>query len=125
VGDAKPVLHRDGRGGKRIVRRRGRQHDQIDRLRIDPGMGERRLGGVDRQMRSELAFGGDMALPDAGALNDPLVRGVEPGRQFGIGQDPLRQIRTAAKHDRTCCSHETASCAVGAEASARPSRFNI
>ncbi len=51
---------------------------------------------------------------DAGALDDPLVGGVDLGRQFGIGQDPLRQIRAAAEHDRTYRSHETASCAVGA-----------
>ena len=123
--DAEPVLHRDRGRGKGVVRRRGRQHDQVDRLRIDPGIGERRARGVDRQMRGELALGGDMALPDAGALHDPLVGGVDPRRQFGIGQDLLRQIGAAAEHDRTYCSHETASCAVGAEASALPSRLSI
>ena len=88
------------------------EHDQVDRLGVDAGVGQRRARRVDRQMRGELALGGDVALPDAGALHDPLVRGVDPRRQFGIGQDPLRQIGTAAEHDRTCCSHETASCEV-------------
>jgi hypothetical protein len=105
--------------GKGVVRRRGRQHDQVDRLRIDPGIGQRGARGIDRQMRGELALGGDVALPDAGALHDPLVGRVDPRRQFGIGQDLLRQIGAAAEHDRTYCSHETASCAVGAEAGAR------
>ena len=56
---------------------------------------------MNRQMRGELAVGGDMALLDAGALHDPLVGGVDPRRQFGIGQDLLRQIGAAAEHNRT------------------------
>ena len=119
------ALHRDRGRRKGVVRRRGRQHDQVDRLRVDPGIGQRRARRVDRQMRGELALGGDVALPDAGALHDPLVGGVDLRRQFGIGQDLLRQIGAAAEHDRTYCSHETASCAVGAEASALPSRLSI
>jgi hypothetical protein len=59
-----------------------------------------------------IALGGDMALPDTGALHDPLVRGIYPRRQFGIGQNPLRQVGAATEHDRAYRSHETASCAV-------------
>ena len=112
VMDAKPVLHRDRGSRKRIVRRRRRQHDQVDRLRIDAGVFERGTRGVDRQMRGILAIGGDVTLPDAGALNDPLVRRIETGGQFRIGQHLLRQIGAAAQHDRTFRSHETTSCAV-------------
>ena len=75
-------------------------------------MMQRRARGLDCQMRGELALGGDVALADASALHDPLVRGVDPGRQFGIGQDVPRQVGAAAEHDRTYRSHETASCAV-------------
>ena len=110
--DAQRVLDRDRGRRKGVVRRRGRQHDQIDLLRVDAGMVERGARGVDRQMRGELALCGDVALPDAGALHDPLVRGIDPGSQFGIGQDLPRQIGAAAEHDRTFRSHETASCAV-------------
>src|ERR1700712_106449 len=46
-----------------------------------------------------------------GAFADPLVRGIDLGGQFGIGQDPLRQIGAAAEHYRTDRIHETASCA--------------
>ena len=125
VVDAESVLDCDRRGREGVVGRRGRQHDQVDRLRVDPGIGKRRPRGMDRQMRGEFALRGDMALPDAGALHDPLVGGVYSRRQFGIGQDPLRQIGAAAEHDRTYCSHETASCAVGAWTSALPSRLSI
>jgi hypothetical protein len=86
------MLHRDRRRRKRAVRRRGRQHDQIDRLRVDPGIGERRARGIDRQMRGELAFGGNVTLPDTGALDDPLVGRIHLRRQFGIGQNPFGQI---------------------------------
>ena len=116
--DAEPVLHGDRGRRKGVVRRRGRQHDQVDRLRIEPGVFQRRARSVDRQMRSELAFGGDMALPDAGALHDPLVRSIDTGRQFRIGQHLLRQIGAAAQHDRTFRSHETTSCAICACTSA-------
>ena len=125
MGDAEGGLHRDRGGGKGIIRRRGAEHDEVDRLRVDPGIGQRRARRVDGKMRGEFAFGGDVALPDAGAFHDPFVRGVDPGRQFGIGQDPLRQIGAAADHDRTYCSHEKASCEVCAWVSAVPSRLSI
>ena len=48
--DAEPILHRNRGGGKGIVRRRGRQHNEVDRLRIDPGIGERGTRGMERQM---------------------------------------------------------------------------
>src|SRR5437764_1114897 len=72
-----------------------------------------------------VAVGGDMARPDAGALYDPFVRGGDPRRKLGIGQNLPRQIGTAAEHDRAYCSHETASCAVCAWPSAPPWRLSI
>ena len=86
--------------------------------RIDTGMFQRRARSVDRQMRSVLAFGSDMALPDAGALHDPLVGSIDTGGEFRIGQYLLRQIGAAAQHDRTFRSHETTSCAICACTSA-------
>ena len=81
VGDAEIGLHRDGARRKGIVRRRGRQHDEIDRLRIDLRMRERGLRRAHRHMRGQFAGRGDAALVDAGALHDPLVRGVDLARQ--------------------------------------------
>ena len=112
VMDAKLVLNRDRGSGKGVVGRRGPQHDQIDRLGVNAGIGQRRPCRIDRQMRGELALCGNMALADAGPLYDPFVRRIDLGRQFGVGQHPLRQIRAAAEHDRTYRSHETASCEV-------------
>jgi len=90
--DAEPVLHRNCGGRKGVIGRRGRQHDQVDRLGVKPRMMQRRARSLDRQVRGELALGGDVALADARALHDPLVGRINAARQFGIGQNPLRQI---------------------------------
>ncbi len=109
VMNAERVLDCNRGGGKRVVRRRGRTHDQVDRLRIDPGMFQRRQRRLGPQMRGEFAGCRDMALPDAGALHDPFVRSVDLCRQLRIGQNLLRQIGPTAEHDRTRHSHERAS----------------
>ena len=81
-----------------------------------PALASAALRRLDRQMRGELALGGDVALPDAGALHDPLVRRVDlRAASSALVRTRSRQIGAAAEHDRTYCSHETASCAVGAE----------
>ena len=61
------------------------------------------------EVGGHLAVGRDVALADAGALHDPLVGGVDHPRQFGVGEDALRQIAAAAEDDGTCDSHEAAS----------------
>ena len=52
-------------------------------------------------MRGELALGRDVALADAGALLNPLVRCVHRFCQIGVGEDPVRQIGAAALDDGT------------------------
>ena len=94
-------------------------------MRVDAGLGNRRLRRLQTKMRRELAFSGNMALFDAGALDDPLIRRIDLFCQFGIGDDALRQIRAIAKDDRTHRSHETASCALGTSASEWPSRLSV
>ena len=106
MGDAELGLHRHGAGRKGVVRRRGRQHDEIDRLRIDLGMGERGARCVHRHVRGQFAGRGDAALVDAGALHDPVVGGVDLARQIGVGEDLRRQIAAAAENDRTLYRHE-------------------
>ena len=44
---------------------------------FSPASVERALRGLDREVRGEFAVGRDVALADAGALLDPLVRGVD------------------------------------------------
>ena len=101
MGDTERVLDRHGCRRESVVRGRGRQHDQVDRLGVDAGIGERGVGGLDREMRGELVVGRDMAFADTGPLHDPLIGSVDAARQLGIGQYPLRQVGTAAEHHRT------------------------
>ena len=72
------------------------------------GRGERGLCRVDREIGRHLAGRGDVALPDAGALHDPFVGGVDGGGEFLVGEDPLRQIAAASQNDRTKHGHEAA-----------------
>ena len=127
AGDAEPVLHRHRRGGKGVVRRRGRHHDQVDGLRIDAGIGDGGARSGNSQMRGELAGCSDVALTDAGALHDPFVGGVDHPRKIVIAEDALRQIGTAAEHDRTQDAHEATSPILIAESPAplRPSVCSI
>jgi hypothetical protein len=109
VMDAELALHRDRGRREGVVRRRGRQHDEIDRLRIDARILERGARGAERKMRGQLALGRDMARTDAGALHDPVVGGLDHPREVVIRQDTARQIAAAAEDDGACHCHEIAS----------------
>ena len=108
MGDAERGLHRDRAGREGVIRRRGGEHDQVDRLRIEMGMRERRARRMRRHVRGEFAGRGDAPLVDAGALHDPFVGGVDLARQIGVGEDLVRQVAAAAEDNRTTYSHEAA-----------------
>ena len=57
----------------------------------------RACGRLGREMGGELAVGRDMALADAGALRDPLVRGVERPASSALVTIRSRQIGAAAR----------------------------
>src|ERR1700761_3967208 len=101
--DAKPRLDRNGGGGKRLIRRRGRQHDQIDRLSIDFGVSERGLSRMHGQIGGEFTWRCNAALVDSGALDDPLVRGIDLEREIAVGEHLARQVTAASEYDRTPC----------------------
>ena len=104
--DAEAGLHRDRGRRESLVGRGRRQHDQIDRLRVDLGMRERGLRRMQAQVRGQFAGRGDAALVDAGALHDPFVGRVDGLRQLGVGEDAARQIAAAAQDNRTYHAHE-------------------
>ena len=101
MGDAELGLHRDGAGRKCIVGRRGREHDQVDRLRVDMGVRERGARRMRGHLRGQFAGRGNAALVDAGALHDPFVGRVDLAREIVVGEDLARQIAAAAENDRT------------------------
>ena len=51
------------------------------------------------QRRRRLVVGRDVALADAGALDDPLVGGLDHAFEIGILHDAARQRRANAAHD--------------------------
>ena len=99
--DAELVLHR-GRGRREgVVRRRGRDQDQVDLLRPDPGPVERLARGRDGEVGGELALGREMPLADPRPLADPVVGGVDRARQLLVAHHPRRQIGAHAENDRS------------------------
>ena len=69
---------------------------------------ERRARRRQRQVGGGLAVGGDMALADAGARDDPLVGGVDAPRQLVVGDDLFRQIGAAARQRCATLCHGAA-----------------
>ena len=67
----------------------------------EPGARQRPRGGAGSQADRRLALAGDIALPDAGALDDPVVGGVDPARQFVVGDGALGQAGANPPHHGT------------------------
>src|SRR5690606_13700240 len=94
------VLDEGGGGGERLIGRGGRQHDQVDVLRLKPRGLQRLARGIDGERGGRFVVLGDIALADAGALDDPLVAGIDALRELGIGDHAARKRRAAAADDR-------------------------
>jgi hypothetical protein len=112
-GHAELSLHSRRGGRKRLVRRGRRQDDEVEIGRLHPGMGQRPLRGLERQLRRHLAIGRDMALLDAGALLDPLVGGIHLLGKIGVGNHALRQIGAAPLNDRPNHALPPPACSAG------------
>ena len=74
-----------------------------------------------REVRGELALGGEVALRDAGPVPDPLVGGVDQAGQLVVAHDACRQIGADATDDRSQHGgQEAAACASGSAAMSAP-----
>src|SRR5262249_36502273 len=108
MGKAETGLDGDGGRRKGIVWGGGREHDQVDRLRVDSGGGKRRACGGERHVRSGFSLCRDAPLANASTLRDPFVGGIHHPRQLGIGEDSARQITSTAEHHGPQHVHEAA-----------------
>ena len=90
-------LRRHRREG--VVRRGGRDDEEVDVGRTEAGVAQRGLGRGERQRRRSLVAAGDVAAGDAGALHDPAVGRVDPLGQFAVADDFLRQAGADAPDD--------------------------
>src|SRR5262249_7056768 len=114
VGDAEAGLDRDRGGRESVVRRRGCEHDKVDRLRIDIAVDKRSTRSGEPKVRRAFAWRRNPTLANPGTLGDPFVGSVDLPRQFGVGEDATGQVTPAAEHDRASNRHEgTLSAAVG------------
>jgi hypothetical protein len=87
LGNAECALDEYASARKIEVGRQGRVDDEIDVARREAGALDRFLARRGRQRGSGLALGDPAALLDAGALDDPLVRGLHPRRKLVVGDD--------------------------------------
>ena len=92
---AELVLHRGRGGGHGAVGRGGGEDEGVDRRRVDARHLERLAARLDREADGGAA---DVALVDAGALDDPLVDGVDRLLEVVVG-DHLRRQRGAPAGD--------------------------
>ena len=89
VPGAEQRLEIAGGRGKPAIGADGAQDDRVDLLGGDAGLGHRAARRGVAETGERLPRPGDAALPDAGALHDPLVGGVEVRREIGVGHDPV------------------------------------
>ena len=84
------------RGREQPVGAGGGEHDGVDLGGGDAGALSALLAGLAAQHGDGLLGRGDPALPDAGALDDPLVGGVEHPGEVGVGENAGRDRRPDA-----------------------------
>src|SRR5439155_27152584 len=94
-----------GSARKQAIRTGGREHDGVEIGGGDTGTPHRALTRFAAQHGDALVRAGDAALPDAGALDDPLVRGVQRQGKVGIGEHVRRHANTHARHLREWARH--------------------
>ena len=94
------LLQQTGGAGKNLIGRGCGDNDQVNGVLRDA----RRLHGAQGRLFTHgtagLTVGGDVAFTDAGALDDPAIRGIHHFFQIGVGQNLLRQITAGADNAR-------------------------
>ena len=91
------VLQQASRTREKNVRAEGRENNQVEALGCPAGPFERDPGGLQAQVRGTHAafLRYPIALFDAGALDDPLIRGVHPLAEILVGDLSGRQVSPA------------------------------
>ena len=85
-----------GGGGEKIIRRDRADENEVDLFGLDPRVFHRGLRGLRGHVACEFGVGGEAALADAGAFDDPLVRGFDHRFQLGIGEHTIGHITARA-----------------------------
>ncbi len=92
------VLDAAGGGGENGVGRAGGQDDEIDVVGGDACVLDGDAGGGGGHVGGEFVVGGNAALANTGAGENPLVSGVDHLFEVGIGKDALGEVGTGANN---------------------------
>ena len=88
-----------------VVRRHRREDDEVEVLRLEARVRERASRRLDSQGRGGVPLAGVAALPDAGALPDPLVARIHEERHPLVGDDSGRNVHSGTADDRGDRAH--------------------
>ena len=116
AGHAQGGLHARRRGGKRLIRRCRREHDEIEVGSLEAGVGQGPFRSLERKMRRQLAICRDVTLANAGTLLDPLIGCVHGLGEVGVGHHTLGQVGAAPLNDGTNHEPPPPACSTGASA---------
>ena len=89
---AQLVLHQAGGRGEKHVRRDRRDDDRVQIGGLQAALGERPPGGLGRQIAGGDALVHDVALANAGALDDPVIGGFDHFFEIVVGQKAGRNV---------------------------------
>ncbi len=95
-GGADLFLDVAGGGGREGIGRDGGDDDEFDVFSGDPGLFERFEGRFGTKVGGVFSFGGDAALFDPGARDDPLVGGFYKFGEVIVGEDFFRKVTSGA-----------------------------
>jgi hypothetical protein len=95
---AQTILHQARRGWEQHVGRDGADDDGVDLASLNAALRQRALGRGDRHIRSCHAGLQNVPLPDAGALDNPLVVGLNQLFEVVIRHDPRGNV-TSERRD--------------------------
>ena len=87
-----PVLHQAGGGGEQVVGRDRADDDGVDSGGVHAALRQGALGGCHRHVGGGHIRVRDMALADAGPLQDPLVVGLDHLLEVLIGEEARRRV---------------------------------
>jgi hypothetical protein len=101
VGGADLVLHQTRGAREQHVGRRRADDDEVDVARRESRAGDRLARRLDREIGRRHARVDDVALADAGPLQDPLVARVDHALEIRVGEHAGRHVGGEAGDART------------------------
>jgi len=88
LGDAEHALYSDGGCGKRAIRCGGGANDEIDIDRVYAGPDHGLTGRSNAKIGGSLTILCDVTLVDPGALDDPVIAGLDKLGEIVICHNP-------------------------------------